>query len=371
MFFYLSANLRLIDSNFNIIIMNHQHYNVIGVMSGTSLDGIDLVHVKLSKSDRWDFQILARDCIAYTGQWKTKLQTADSLNDAELDQLNIDYTCLLAQVCNEFIQRNDLENILAICSHGHTILHQPHNKLTLQIGNLPILARLTQQRVVCDFRVQDVELGGQGAPLVPIGDQLLFADYDYCLNLGGFANVSFEKNGLRAAHDICAVNVVLNHYSGRLGKEFDAGGAFAKAGSPQIQQLEKLNELPFYNLQGPKSLGIEWVKEHIYPIMESIAKPEDALATYSLHAAQQIAANLKQNSSILITGGGAYNTYLLEQIAAIGNFKIQIPSRDVVEYKEALIFALLGVLRLRNETNCLSSVTGATRDHSSGQIYTP
>lgn len=351
--------------------MNHQQYSVVGVMSGTSLDGIDLVHVNITKRDAWSFEIITQDCISYSADWKKRLQQADSLNDAGLQSLNEDYTKLLAGVCNSFIKEYHVESILAICSHGHTILHQPHNGFTLQIGNLPALAQLTNHRIVCDFRVQDVQLGGQGAPLVPIGDQLLFADYDYCLNLGGFANLSFEQNGQRAAYDICAVNVVLNHYATVLGKEYDANGAFAKAGSPQPQQLKQLNELPYYSLQAPKSLGIEWVRKNVFPILQSIRKPEDALATYTAHAAVQISKNMLRGSSVLVTGGGAYNGFLMDQIAENNNLKITIPEAKIVEYKEALIFAFLGVLRLRNENNCLSSVTGASRDHSSGQIYTP
>lgn len=351
--------------------MNHQQYNVVGVMSGTSLDGIDLVHVNLTKSGVWNFEIRTQDCVSYTTNWKKRLQSADSLSAAELEALNIDYTILLASVCNSFIKEHNLENILAICSHGHTVLHQPHNGFTLQIGNLPALAQLTNHRVVCDFRMQDVLLGGQGAPLVPIGDQLLFADYDYCLNLGGFANLSFQQNGLRVAHDICAVNVVLNHYASVLGKEYDANGAFAKAGSPQPQQLKQLNELSFYSLQAPKSLGIEWVRENVFPILKSIKNPEDALATFTEHAAVQISKNMDQGSSVLVTGGGAYNGFLMDRIVGNKDLNITIPEAKIIEYKEALIFALLGVLRLRNENNCLSSVTGALNDHCSGQIYTP
>lgn len=351
--------------------MNHQQYKVVGVMSGTSLDGIDLVHVNLTKNGTWSFEIRTQECVAYTSNWKKRLQLADSLNAAGLQTLNKDYTKLLASVCNSFVEKHCIENILAICSHGHTILHQPHNGLTLQIGNLPALAQLTNHRVVCDFRMQDVLLGGQGAPLVPIGDQLLFADYDYCLNLGGFANLSFQRDGLRTAYDICAVNVVLNHYASVLGKEYDANGAFAKAGSPQPQQLKQLNELSFYSLQAPKSLGIEWVRKNVFPTLQSIKKPEDALATYTEHAAVIISKNMHQGSSVLITGGGAYNGFLMERIIENTDLKIIIPEAKIVEYKEALIFSLLGVLRLRNENNCLSSVTGASKDHCSGQIYTP
>jgi len=351
--------------------MNHQYYNVIGVMSGTSLDGIDLAHIEFIKRDCWTFTILEKQCIPYSAQWKARLQEAVGLNKEALQQLNVEYTALLAATCKDFVSKHKLQDILAICSHGHTILHQPEQGITLQIGNLPDIARLTVHRVVCDFRIQDVKMGGQGAPLVPIGDRLLFPDFDYCLNLGGFANLSFEQNGLRAAYDICAVNVVLNHYAQLLNADFDAGGAFAKAGSPQPQQLKQLNELPYYSLQAPKSLGIEWVGENVFPILKSIDKPLDALATFTEHAAIQIAANLTAGSRVLVTGGGAYNDFLIQRLKQHKELSITIPAAQLVEYKEALIFAFLGILRLRNENNCLASVTGASRDHSSGEIYIP
>lgn len=351
--------------------MNHQHYNVIGIMSGTSLDGIDLVYVELIKSAQWNFQILAQQCVPYTAIWKKRLQEGVNLNQEELEVLDKEYTALLAQVCVDFISKNKLHDILAVCSHGHTILHQPAQGITLQIGNQPEIAALIGERVVCDFRAQDVKLGGQGAPLVPIGDRLLFSNYDYCLNLGGFANLSREVDNCRVAYDICAVNVVLNHYASLLGSNYDAGGAFAKAGSPQPQQLQELNELPYYSLQAPKSLGIEWVVQNVFPILKSIVKPVDALATYTEHAAMQIAANLDKNSKVFITGGGAYNKFLIERLQHYQKIEVSIPASDLVEYKEALIFALLGVLRLRNENNCLASVTGAVTDHCSGEIYVP
>jgi anhydro-N-acetylmuramic acid kinase len=261
--------------------------------------------------------------------------------------------------------------LLAVCSHGHTIFHQPENKYTLQLGNLPQLAQLINQRVICDYRVQDVELNGQGAPLVPIGDRLLFGAYDYCLNLGGFANMSFEQNGQRMAYDICPVNVVLNHYSLKLGEEYDSGGAFAKAGTLQISLLDQLNALDFYHQKAPKSLGMEWVNRNIFPILDQIENIYDILATYTEHVALQIAKHLKENKSLFITGGGTFNTHLLESLEKHTNAKIIIPNSIIVENKEALIFALLGVLRMRNQNNCLASVTGADHDHSSGRIYLP
>jgi anhydro-N-acetylmuramic acid kinase len=351
--------------------MNHQYYNVLGVMSGTSLDGIDIAHVTLVCKETWSFQIHIAETISYTAEMKNKLGEAIRYDKAGIIRFNKEYTAYLAVQINTFIEKNEINNLLAVCSHGHTIFHQPQIKYTLQLGNLPQLAQLINHRVICDFRVQDLEFNGQGAPLVPVGDRLLFGTYDYCLNLGGFANMSFEENSQRLAYDICPVNVVLNYYSLKLGKEYDAGGAFARAGNVQASLLEQLNALDFYHQNAPKSLGMEWVNGNIFDILDQIENTYDIIATFTEHAALQIAKQLKENTTLLVTGGGAFNIYLLESLEKHTNVKIIIPNSIIVENKEALIFALLGVLRLRNQNNCLASVTGADYDHSSGLIYLP
>ncbi len=351
--------------------MNHQYYNVLGVMSGTSLDGIDIAHVTLVRKVRWSFHIHTAETFPYPNELQLDLKNAIDLDAASLDSFNEQYTDYLASKINHFITKNNIKNLLAVCSHGHTIFHKPNKGITLQIGNLPQLAKLINNRVICDFRTEDVALKGQGAPLVPIGDQLLFGNYDYCLNLGGFANLSFSSRHKRIAYDICPVNVVLNHYALKLGKKYDTGGAFAKAGNVQTSILKKLNRLKFYNLEAPKSLGIEWVNDHIFQILDNISNNNDILATFTEHIAFQIANQIKPKASLFITGGGAFNTYLIERIKEFTDARILIPDDIIVENKEALIFAFLGVLRLRNENNCLASVTGALHDHSSGKIYVP
>ncbi len=349
--------------------MNHQYYNVLGVMSGTSLDGVDLAHVTLVRDGRWNFQIHATRCVPYSAAWKKRLQDAMQLDQAGIVQLDKDYTAYLGKLINRFIKDRINTPLLAVCSHGHTIFHQPEKNYTLQIGNRPELAKLINQRVVCDYRVQDVQLGGQGAPLVPIGDRLLFTDYDYCLNLGGFSNISLEQDSHRIAYDICPVNVVLNHYAGMLGMDYDDGGAFAKAGKLYSPQLQKLNALDYYHQPPPKSLGMEWVNENIFAILDEITISVDILATFTEHIAQQIARNLKDEKRVLITGGGALNTHLINRINHNCRAELIVANRQLIDYKEALIFGLLGVLRLRNENNCLASVTGAPHDHCSGNIY--
>ena len=353
--------------------MFKQTYNVIGVMSGTSLDGIDLAHIHFSTADsKWSFQILENETVPYSADWLNKLQTAVDFSEAQLIQLNSDYTILLANVINIFIEKYDIKNLDAVCSHGHTILHQPQNGFTLQIGNLPQIATLLNQKVVCDFRVQDVQLGGQGAPLVPIGDRILFSEYEYCLNLGGFSNVSFEQNGNRIAFDIAPVNTVLNFYANTLGFDYDDKGKISRSGKVNSELLSHLNALDYYKKSFPKSLGFEFVKETVLPLIENHNIPtEDKMHTFTEHVAIQTALALpNKTGKLLATGGGTYNDFLIERMQFhLPQLDIIIPDAKILEFKEALIFALLGVLKLRNEINVLSSVTGAKEDHSSGIIY--
>ena len=354
--------------------MIQKKYNIIGVMSGTSLDGIDLAHLNFEITNgKWSFQILECETIGYSQKWIDQLKIAVGFSELELQKLNIDYTLLLGNIISDFIKKNKIENIDAVCSHGHTILHQPQNGITLQIGNLPEIAGLCNQKVVCDFRVQDVQLGGQGAPLVPIGDRILFSDYDYCLNLGGFSNVSFEENGNRIAFDISPVNTVLNFYANQLGLDYDDKGEISRTGNVDSELLKELNQLNFYQTKYPKSLGFEFVKETILPLIEKYPIAiEDKMATFTEHIAVQIALALpNKKNNLFITGGGAYNDFMIERTQFhLPETKIMIPERKIIEFKEAIIFGLLGVLKLRNEINTLSSVTGAKMDHSSGKIYT-
>lgn len=352
--------------------MAKKNYNVIGVMSGTSLDGVDLAFAKICTTPSYSAKISTAITVPYSDEWVQKLKGSMHLCPAELKLLDDQYTTYLGQCISQFIKDNNIDQLDAICSHGHTILHQPDDGLTLQIGNMPKLAIAVDHTVVCDFRVQDVALGGQGAPLVPIGDQLLFGAYDYCLNLGGFANVSSEKEGVRLAYDICPVNVVLNKYAQQLGAMYDEGGAFAKAGTVNIELLGQLNDLSYYRQPAPKSLGIEWVHSQVFPILEAFQGTViDILATFTEHVAIQLVQQFLSGSQVLVTGGGAFNSFLLERIGTHNVVDLILPDAKLIEFKEALIFGLLGVLKLEGAVNCLSSVTGAQRDHSSGMIYYP
>ena len=351
-----------------------EEYHVIGVMSGTSLDGIDIAELlfQVSSDGVWDFKILKAETIPYPPIWKNNLQIAISYSEDEIVIFNKEYTKYLAEVISGFITKHQIKNLDAVCSHGHTIWHQPEKGLTLQIGNLPELANLINEKIVCDFRVQDVALDGHGAPLVPVGDRLLFSKYDYCLNLGGFANISFENEGNRIAYDVCPVNIVMNIYAELLGMPYDDGGKFASSGNLNLKLLQQLNRLEFYAKLPPKSLGLEWVQNIILPLLEdSESSSEDILRTFVEHVAIQLANQFPKEISVLITGGGVYNQYLISRLELLTNIEVVIPSSELIEYKEALIFGLLGVLKLKNENNCLSSVTGAKRDHSSGEIFIP
>lgn len=352
--------------------MKKTEYHVLGVMSGTSLDGIDIAQIwfSLSQEGKWSYTFGAVTTIAYSYAMKQNLKKAISWSRKEIDVFNETYTSYLANEISGFIDHHQIKNIDAVCSHGHTILHEPEKGFTFQIGNLPNISEVIKQTVVCDFRVQDVALGGQGAPLVPIGDHLLFSDYDYCLNLGGFANVSLIRDHARIAYDICPVNIVLNTYAEQLGFSYDDKGDLAKSGKMLLSKSSQLNGLPFYKKQAPKSLGLEWVLKEISPILEgSYALPKDTLRTFTEHAALQIARQFNKGSKVLVTGGGAYNAYLLKRIKYYKDLALVVPDVTLVEYKEALVFGLLGVLKLRNEVNCLASVTGASQDHSSGVVY--
>ncbi len=408
-------------------------YYVIGLMSGTSLDGLDIAACKFDYhthdtqntfQKRWNFEILATKTVAYSEELKMSLQNAHLLSGYDYVNLNNVLGNFFANSVNQFIdyQQNSLKNIKLenikfdfIASHGHTVFHQPDKQLTTQIGNGAVIAALTKLPVVCDFRTTDVALQGQGAPLVPIGDKLLFGGYDFCLNLGGIANISTEIANKRIAFDICHANMVLNNLANRLGFDYDDSGNFARKGNFESTKtlFAKLNALGFYEQKAPKSLGREWFSERILPMIESHllenSSPNlsqtlsqnnqennqennqiiyDLLACFTHHIAYQIAKEIKifsENNitdnttnktvnktkySLFITGGGAFNSFLIELLQFYApNITIIIPPKEIINFKEALIFAFLGVLRWRNEPNALQSVTGATQDSCGGCIY--
>ena len=347
-------------------------YNIIGLMSGTSLDGLDICYAQYFYNGSWSFKILKAVTIPYSKTWVAILKGLVDKSTSQIDIIDKDYTRLLSSFVLEFISNYNIESIDAISSHGHTAFHKPNEGLTFQIGNLKILAELINQTCICDFRTQDVNLGGQGAPLVPVGDILLFNKYDFCLNLGGFCNISFNKSNDITAFDICPLNIVFNYYSKQLGHDYDHLGSLASSGQTIMPLLEDLNSLNYYQISGPKSLGLEWVVENFHETIKNYDNNvNDILKTLVEHAAFQISETLNQygNGQVLLSGGGVYNKFFIKILTQHSNSKFIIPSKSIVDYKEALIFGFLGVLKLRNEINCMKSVTGASKSHSTGKIY--
>lgn len=347
-------------------------YNVIGLMSGTSLDGVDLAFCTFTHDIHWTFQFHFGKTIPYDNLWKEKLRNAQFLFPEDLKTLDKEYGKYLGELINDFIKEKNIE-IDFISSHGHTIFHQPKKGITVQIGSGEEIKNVTGKTVVCDFRKGDVKLGGQGAPLVPIGDNLLFSQMDYCLNLGGIANISFEKNNERLAFDICACNIVLNELVSERGLIYDEDGELASLGKLNKTLMEELNRISFYSQPYPKSLGREDIDREVLPVLKKYEiSLEDRLNTFCKHIAIQISNVLEKEISdtkMLVTGGGTLNKFLLECIEDKCNLKIIIPQKDIIDFKEAIIFGFLGVLRMRNEINCLKSVTGALRDSSGGIIF--
>ena len=362
-------------------------YRAIGLMSGSSLDGLDIAFVEfVHNAGTWSFEILAAGCYPYDESWKNQLQHAVSLNALEYQRLHANYGHYLGAAVNRFIDANNLHyKVGLIASHGHTTFHEPHRKMTAQLGDGAAIAAETGLPVVSDLRALDVAFGGQGAPVVPIGEKLLLKEYDMYLNLGGIANVSFNDPEAYAAFDVCPANRVLNIIAAKEGKEYDAGGEMASRGTVHEDALKKLNELSYYRQPYPKSLANDFGTDKVYPLLASFhLSTPDALRTYVEHIVQQVqlaisnrqlAINQKpqfDNHKLLVTGGGAMNTFLVQRLGnALRplNVDVVLPDEKLAQYKEALIMAFMGVLRWRQEYNVLSSVTGASRDSIGGAVW--
>jgi anhydro-N-acetylmuramic acid kinase len=347
-------------------------YNVIGVMSGTSLDGLDIAFCRFNlKDSRWHFEIKKATTVEYNAYWIDRLICPQLFTARNCLKVDTEFGHFIGKKVRTFIKKNKIKADF-IASHGQTIIHEPEKGLTVQFGNGAAIAAETGMTVVCDFRRTDVALGGQGAPLVPIGDRLLFCDYDCCLNIGGFANLSYEKGNERIAYDICPANTVLNFMANQIGWKYDSEGRFARTGLVLDDFLNDLNDLDYYKQQPPKSLGAEWLKNiDIFMEKYRLKSYNSQMRTLTEHIAMQIASSIKAcgAKTVLCTGGGTHNKLLVERINVLTGNRLVIPSDELIDYKEALIFALLGVLRLRNEVNCLSSVTGAKRDSCGGAVY--
>jgi len=349
-------------------------YSIIGMMSGTSLDGVDLAHCTFEETETgYTYELGVCETIPYSEIWLNRLKTLPAASAIEFAETHSAYGRYIGSLISDFVKRNSISADF-VASHGHTIFHNPAKHYTSQIGEGASIADECGLPVLFDFRTGDIAAGGKRDPLVPVGDELLFGKYDYCLNLGGFANISMQVNGKRIAFDISPANIILNHIAGQKGKPFDRNGEMAASGTLDAELLQTLNSLGYYHLLPPKSLGREWIEKEILPILPLYnISPEDGACTFCEHIAIQIAACLQNDSSkkVLITGGGAFNAYLIQRIKSHTTVELVIPDNKTVNYKEALVFAFLGLLRMQGKPNCLASVTGASRDISGGAVYLP
>ncbi len=356
-------------------------YRVIGLMSGSSLDGLDIVFTEIEENGgKWKYQITTADCIPYTPEWTKRLQNATSLYAYDYMLLHADYGHYIGEQVNAFIEKNSLHyKVGLIASHGHTTFHSPTQKMTAQLGDGAAIAAVTKLPVVADLRAMDVALGGQGAPIVPIGEKLLFSEYDFFLNIGGIANIS-KNDEQYIAFDVCPANRVLNMLAAELGHAFDAGGELAASGQLNQELLNKLNTLDYYKKEYPKSLANDFGTDVIYPLIKRFnIETIDALRTYTEHIAIQITnaiasihTTTETERKLLITGGGAFNHFLVERLQTLLqplNIKAIVPEEELVLYKESLIMALIAILRWREESNTISSVTGATRSSVGGALW--
>lgn len=348
----------------------------VGVMSGTSLDGLDLALCSFfeKESGGYGFKLIDNRAIEYSSAMMQSLKGATSLSGYDFIKLHRSYGQFIGNEINSFLLEKNLKADF-IASHGHTTFHEPHNNISFQVGDGATIAATSGITTVSDFRTYDIALGGQGAPLVPIGDMELFAEYDVCVNLGGFANLSFNKiddSSVRIAYDICPVNFVVNRLVNLLGFDYDEAGEIGKSGVVDTSLLSDLNNLAYYKQIAPKSLGQEWVFKNMMPLLDaSQLTINDKVRTIYEHIAIQISEELNRCDAkrILFTGGGSHNSYLMSLISARTRGSIEIPDKRIVDFKEAIIFGFLGYLRLLNRPNCLASVTGARRNNIGGVVH--
>lgn len=358
-------------------------YRVIGIMSGSSLDGLDMAFAEFEESrGKWSFEIKAASCRQYNNEWLQKLQNAAGLSAYEYFLLHAAYGKYIGGQVNKFIEEYDLyHKVQLIASHGHTTFHAPSLAMTAQLGDGAAIAAATEINVVSDLRAIDVAFGGQGAPIVPIGEKLLFNGYTFYLNLGGIANLSYKSHNNYIAFDVCAANRVMNMLAKAGGKEYDEGGAMAAAGKVYFPLLTRLNALTYYSLPYPKSLANEFGTGLVFPVVQEFDIPDaDKLRTYTEHVVMQIAGSIEKltanddirKTRLLVTGGGSFNTFLVHRLAeALTPLEIEliVPDATIINFKEALIMGLIGVLRWREEYNVLQTVTGARRSSIGGAVW--
>ena len=352
-------------------------YTLLGVMSGTSMDGIDIVLCTFEStvSEHYTHLVSHSKTYPYSSELLDGLKVSTQLSAPDLLILDKKLGNYFSDCILEFIETNRINKVEidAISSHGHTIFHQPEKGYTLQIGCGDTISYRTGIQVINDFRQKDVIAGGQGAPLVPVGDKMLYGQFaEGFLNIGGFCNISIPSNKT-IAFDICPGNLPLNEIAAEFDKSYDESGIIARSGNVDSKILSELNALDFYSSSPPKSLGTEWILSNFKPIVDKISAPEDRMRTIVEHISDQIAITCRahQLKSIYITGGGAYNGFLIECVKEKSGIEVVIPNQVEIEFKEAIIFGLLGALFLDGKTNTLASVTGASRDVMGGVLHLP
>ena len=347
--------------------------SAIGVMSGTSLDGLDIAYCHFVREDhrKWSFKISDAITVKYPKDLAKRLRSAKHTNALELIRLHKEYGAFIAQNILKFLQTKNLPKPELIASHGHTIFHYPEAGINFQIGDGAVISAITGITTISDFRSQDIALGGQGAPLVPMGDKLLFSQYDLLLNLGGFSNITIQKPF--SAFDISPVNFALNYFARAFGMDYDKDGQLGRQGKIHKPLLQSLSQLEYYSLEPPKSLGDQWFYDVFLDQIERYKIPAlDKLRTVYEHIAGKISEVLNHyGGKVLVTGGGAKNKFLMELIEQKinPNVQIHIPDELLIDYKEALVFAFLGLLRYRGEQNIDKRITGAQHSTSSGAVY--
>ncbi|MFN3917139.1 MAG: anhydro-N-acetylmuramic acid kinase [Flavobacteriales bacterium] len=344
--------------------MKENRYTILGIMSGTSLDGVDIALCSFSYGEQWKYEIVDSVTVPYSFEMKKELSLAHNLDTESLFHLDARLGNYFGVLAKTFLNGRSVD---FISSHGHTVFHNPAMGFSVQIGKGAHLAETSGFDVVCDFRSNDVAMGGQGAPLVPVGDELLFSEYSYCLNLGGIANISFNNNGKRTAFDCCFCNMAINHLTSYLGLEMDLDGNIAQKGEVDPELLQRLNAANEKYLLRKQSLGKEIFSLDFEPFLQN-QQIENKLRTVVEYIAFQVSNHIKEGSC-LVTGGGTYNRYLMELISQKSSGEIIIPDKNIVEFKEALIFAFLGLLRWQNLPNSMSNVTGAKKNAIGGAIY--
>lgn len=349
-----------------------QENYLIGMMSGTSLDGLDLAYCKFTHDRVWSFSIIHSKTFEYSDEFRERLRKAPSLNTSQLKDLSDDFGLLMAKELKKFTTQFSINQLDGIASHGHTVFHEPKKSITIQIGSPQAIYSIFKCPIIYDFRTQDVAMGGQGAPLVPVADKYLFSSFQACLNLGGFSNISFDIHGIRIAFDICPVNIVLNLLSNKIGIPYDDKGFESSKGIINVELLKSLNKLEYFSQTFPKSLAWEWVIKEVIPLLDASGiSVKNQMRTFVEHVVFQINRVILTHEiqSVLITGGGAHNDFLLARLNTISPCLCQKADNKLIENKEAMCFAFLGLLRMKNEINIWSSVTGCVNDHSSGRIY--